>query len=784
VHNRPLSPLPIDAHVGDICARVASRRALVLSAAPGAGKTTRVPPALTDAGSVILLQPRRVAARAVARRIADERRWVLGREIGWQIRFERRFSRDTRLLVVTEGILTARLQQDPLLSEFATIILDEFHERSVHADLGLALARQAWLARDDLRIVVMSATLDVAPVARFLGDCPVVRVPGEPHPLAVEYAPGESVRDAVAGLLPRTTGQLLCFLAGVGEIERTRASLAPVAASFGLEVVPLHGSLSSDAQDDAIREVAERRVILATNIAETSLTVPGVSVVVDTGQVKVARYDAERGVDSLSLERVTQDSADQRAGRAARTGPGIARRLWDSRDRLRAHREPEIARVDLAGPLLDVLGWGGNPESFEWFEAPPPRRVEAARRVLERLGAVERTGTSLRVTALGRLLQRIPLHPRLARILLDGRAAPQVTAACALLAEPLSLGPNAVTTTCDLLPSIDRFDRQPYHTRQVAEELRRIAGAALEGDLAAAATEYELRHALFTAYADRLAKRRSGTSDRLMLATGHGATLTRESGVRDGDYLVALDVVAGEREGIAESRIRAASRVEPEWIAPTSTTREHRLDPEGGRVRAWRVVRFEEIVLSETPEATDPATAAALLRDAWLQREPDARTAHLLRRLRFARLDVDLPALVHGAAAHVESLDEIDLEAHLPFETKRALADRAPLLLAVPSGRSTALDYGEDGSVAASVKLQELFGLAESPAIGPDRVPVTFHLLAPNGRPVQTTRDLRSFWQRTYPEVRKELRGRYPRHPWPEDPWTAQPTHRAKPRPR
>ena len=756
----------------------------MLSAAPGAGKTTRIPPALVDRGPVILLQPRRVAARAVARRIADERGWTIGREVGWQIRFERRFSRDTRLLVVTEGILTARLQHDPLLSEFATIVLDEFHERSVHADLGLALARQAWLARDDLRIIVMSATLDVEPVARFLGGCPVVRVPGEPHPLAIEYTPGETLRDAVTGLVARTTGQLLCFLPGAGEIDRARADLASFASSSGLDVVPLHGSLAADAQDDAIRRVRERRIILATNIAETSLTVPGVSAVVDTGQVKVARYDAERGIDSLSLERATQDSADQRAGRAARLGPGIARRLWDSRDRLRAHREPEIARVDLAGPLLDLLGWGGDPQSFEWFEAPPPRRVEAALRVLERLGAIERTGASPRVTALGRLLQRIPLHPRLARILLDGRAAPQIAAACALLSEPISLEANAVSTTCDLLPLIDRFDRQPSHTRQVAEELRRIAAGALDGDVAAAASEKELRHALFMAYADRLAKRRSGSTDRLTLATGHGATLTRESGVRDGDYLVALDVIAGERDGIAESRIRAASRVEPEWITPTSIASEHRLDGESGRVRAWRVARFDEIVLSETPATLDPVTAAALLRDAWLQREPDARTAQLFRRLRFARLEVNVPALVDVAATHAESVNAIDLESRLPVETRRALAERAPASLVVPSGRSTGLEYAEDGSVSASVKLQELFGLAESPAIGPERVVVTFHLLAPNGRPVQTTRDLRSFWQRTYPEVRKELRGRYPKHPWPEDPWTAQPTHRAKPRPR
>ncbi len=394
----------------------------MLSASPGAGKTTRIPPALIDAGPVILLQPRRLAARAVARRIAVERGWSIGREVGWQIRFERRFSRETRLLVVTEGILTARLQQDPLLSEFATIILDEFHERSIHADLGLALARQTWRARDDLRLVVMSATLDIEPVAAFLGDAAVIQVPGASHPLTIEHADGESVADAASRMLGRTAGQVLCFLPGAREIERARTELSGLAASKGVELVALHGSLDGDAQDAAIAAVERRRIVLATNIAETSLTVPGVSAVVDTGLVKVARYDAERGIDSLTLERVTTDSADQRAGRAARQGPGIVRRLWDARARLRPHREPEIARVDLAGPVLDVLAWGASPLSFEWFEAPSDDRVQAALRLLERLGAIDKEA---HISTLGRQLQRIPLHPRLARILIDGRGAPE-----------------------------------------------------------------------------------------------------------------------------------------------------------------------------------------------------------------------------------------------------------------------------------------------------------------------------------------------------------------------
>ena len=729
----------------------------MLSASPGAGKTTRIPPALIDAGPVILLQPRRLAARAVARRIAVERGWSIGREVGWQIRFERRFSRETRLLVVTEGILTARLQQDPLLSEFATIILDEFHERSIHADLGLALARQTWRARDDLRLVVMSATLDIEPVAAFLGDAAVIQVPGASHPLTIEHADGESVADAASGMLGRTAGQVLCFLPGAREIERARTELSGLAASKGVELVALHGSLDGDAQDAAIAAVERRRIVLATNIAETSLTVPGVSAVVDTGLVKVARYDAERGIDSLTLERVTTDSADQRAGRAARQGSGIVRRLWDARARLRTHREPEIARVDLAGPVLDVLAWGASPLSFEWFEPPSDDRVQAALRLLERLGAIDKEA---HISTLGRQLQRIPLHPRLARILIDGRGATEVAMICA------QLGSGA--TGAGGAPG----------AAEVAQELRRIASGAIEGKVAAHISDEELRHAIFTGYADRLAKRRANARERFVLATGHGAVLARECDVGDAEYIVALDLVAAERDRISEARIRAASPVDAAWIQAASTEVEHRFDTTSGRVRASRVERYDAIVLNETPVPVDSAVAAQMLGDAWLALGHDEATTRLIRRLRFAGSNVDLAALAHAAAAAARTIDDIDIEAHLPFDVKRTLAERAPDSILVPSGRSTRLEYGDDGSVSASVKLQELFGLAASPIIGPARVPVTFHLLAPNGRPVQTTRDLRSFWERTYPEVRKELRGRYPKHPWPDDPWTAQPTHR------
>src|SRR5262249_14931843 len=332
----PLQALPIDGYVEPIVAAVRRARAVVVTAAPGAGKTTRVPPALLNDGPVVLLQPRRVAARAIAARIAAERGWTLGREVGWQVRFERRFTDDTNLLVVTEGVLTARLQSDPLLSDFRTIVLDEFHERSVHADLAIALARQAWRARaprpgggaDDLRIVVMSATLDAGAVAAFLDDCPIVEVPGRTYPLEVAYAPGASIAHAAADALSATDGQVLCFLPGAAEIRRAVADVRSRVAR-DVEVVPLHGSLDADEQDLALQPSAGRRIVVATNIAETSLTVPGVTAVVDSGLQKIARYDADRGIDSLETERITADAADQRAGRAGRLAPGIVRRLWD-----------------------------------------------------------------------------------------------------------------------------------------------------------------------------------------------------------------------------------------------------------------------------------------------------------------------------------------------------------------------------------------------------------------------------------------------------------------------
>jgi ATP-dependent helicase HrpB len=744
--------LPVDGYLDEVRACLARDRAVVVCAAPGAGKTTRIPPALVERGPVILLQPRRVAARAVTRRIADEQGWVVGHEVGWQIRFERRSSEDTKLLVVTEGILTARLQNDPLLSDFSTIVFDEFHERSIHSDLGLALARQAWLARDELNIVVMSATLDGERVAAFLGDCPILSVPGLLHPNTIEYAADQGVAAAIADVLPRSEGQILCFLPGAPEIQRAEVDLRSAGVTAGLDIVRLHGSIDNDAQDRALLPVTGRRVILATNIAETSLTVPGVSTVVDTGLHKVARYDSARGIDSLSLERVSKDSADQRAGRAARLGPGLVRRLWDARQRLKPHREPDIARLDLAGPVLYLLAWGAHPARFEWFDPPPDAGIAAALRLLERLGAVD---ADHRITTLGRSMLRLPLHPRLARILIDGGGAADVVAFCARLSGDVTMTTN----------------------------LQRVVSYVMEHSTRPHISDAELRHAIFMGYADRLARRRTDQRDRVTLASGHGAVIGRECEPFDTEYLVALDVVAADRAGVAEARIRSASPVDAEWVVPTSISVEHTFDAESGRVRAAKVHRFDALTLNATPVAVDPSIAAELLADAWLARGPDDAATRLIQRLRFLGREIALPPLVRDAAFGVASLAEIDIGGHLPYDLTRQLEGEAPESLLLPSGRRARLEYASDGTVSAAVKLQELFGLADSPRLGPHRVPVIFHLLAPNGRPVQTTRDLRSFWTNTYAEVRKELRGRYPKHPWPEDPWTATPTHRTS-RPR
>jgi HrpA-like RNA helicase len=627
------TPLPIDAHVDAIVAHVRVQRTAVIVAPPGSGKTTRIPPALTALGKTILLQPRRVAARALTRRIAYERGWKIGDEIGWQIRFERRFSPRTQLLVATEGILTARLQSDPMLSEFRVVVLDEFHERSIHADLALALVRQAAIARGDLAIVVMSATLDAGPLAQFLG-AQVFDVAARTFPIEIEYAPNASLRDVIP---PK--GDALVFLAGAREINRATAELRD------FETLPLHGSLDVDAQERAIAPSPRRKIILATNIAETSLTVEGVNTVIDTGLQKVLRFDPETAIDHLVLERISRDSADQRAGRAGRTAPGRAVRLWDERDILRPHREPEVRRVDLASAVLDIIGWGGDPKTFEWFERPPEDRLDAAIALLAQLGNLDE-------------LRKFPLHPRLARVLIDARGADEAVEICAHL---MSEDPRDLST-------IVRNNLGKSHRRQVDDAT--------------------LRRALLAGYPDRVGMRRGSG---ILLSSGTGATLAREIDDGRSEFLVVLEITG--------DLIRMARPIEREWLTPDRREEV----PDGDRIVERRFY------------------GALLLHEQTIARIPTGKPKQ-------------------------ESLPTITL----------------------PSGRKAKIEVRDDGSLVASVRLQELFGVAETPHA--QGKPVTLELLAPNGRPVQTTRDLRSFWENTYPSIRKQLSRRYPKHAWPVDP--------------
>ena len=749
--NSVRTPLPIDAHVDAIVEHVRRHRTAIVVAPPGSGKTTRVPPALSILGSTIVLQPRRVAARSLARRIAFERKWTLGEEVGWQIRFEKRFSTKTRLLVATEGILTARLQEDPLLSAFRVIVLDEFHERSIHGDLALALGREAFRSRDDLALVVMSATIDPAPISRYLDEARLFHVDARTHPVTIEYRAGATVSDAVREITRTNDGHVLAFLPGAREIGLAAGELATLDAN----VIPLHGSLEVEEQERALAPSSTRKVILATNVAETSLTVEGVTAVIDSGLHKTLRYDDETGVDHLVTEMISTDSADQRAGRAGRVAPGRAWRLWDARAILRPAREPEIRRIDLAATALEIIAWGGDPRTFPWFEPPDGERLERAMQLLTRLGAVE----AGRLTPLGERMQRFPLHPRLACLVATSggdRTAVRIAVALSEDVRTRRARVDPPTTTSDAFALADGVEQHPV-TREIDRLVQAMFGRR------APATDEELRRALFSAYPDRVAMRREHRDTRFLLASGSGATLARESGVRDAEFIVALQITGS---GAGEPLIRIASAIERDWLEPTHRQITHAL--RGDRVRATAQAFYDAIPLFSTEVEPDAVESQRLQAEAMRARiDPQ-----LIRRAAFAGVEIDWSTLPPVLDADPASL--------LSFDVRKRLDAGAPRTIDLPSGRTARLEYRDDGSVFAAVKLQELFGMAESPRVGPQKVPVTFELLAPNGRPVQTTRDLRNFWNTTYSDVRKELRGRYPKHPWPEDPWTAVATHRTK----
>jgi ATP-dependent helicase HrpB len=816
-------PLPIDGHLPQILQRLRESRALVLVAEPGAGKTTRVPPAILKSNlltsehpNLVMLQPRRVAARAAAVRIADENRWTIGNEVGWHVRFDRHIGPRTRLRVLTEGILTRQLVDDPFLEGIGAVVLDEFHERSIHTDMTIALLREVrQTVRPDLMLIVMSATLEAEPVARFLGDCPIITVPGRTFPIDIRYASAPSAAplpQRVASALENQNvpfsekGDILVFLPGVQEINRTAREVSAWSDRHDARIFPLHGSLPFEEQQRALNPSDQRKVILATNIAETSLTIEGVRTVIDGGYARVAGYDPQRGLDRLDLARISKASAKQRAGRAGRTAPGICIRLYTEKEfhALADFELPEIRRVDLAGMVLALHAWGKpDVRAFGWYEAPGEATIAAAERLLDMLDAVKEG----QITPLGRRILSLPVHPRLARLLIaaaEERLLAHGAAMAALLSErdlaPFERAPKTQATS-DLLVRMHLIESSPQAAR-VRDELVRI-GRAIKPTSKATRhdpDEAMLRLALL-AYPDRVCRRRESDPSAAVMVGGGGARLAPDSVVRQHEFFVALDARQDDRSNAREALVRIASAIEPPWLEELfpdqiRLARELVYDPQRQRVVGHGTVKYRDLVLREDKDApvnheeAGRILAEALRSSAAPMIECNEDAAALLARvdlLRRAMPEHNWPTFDPGeilaemcrGKRSVEEVERVPLVpilmAQLTYPLDRLLDEQAPTTIEVPSGSRIKVQYPTGQPPVLAVRLQELFGWTATPRIAAGRVPVVLHLLGPNFRPVQITNDLRSFWATTYFQVRKDLRVRYPKHSWPEDPLTAIP---------
>ncbi len=840
----PLPSLPIDAVLPQIRAALAASTRLVVEAPPGAGKTTRVPPALLDEAwlekrRIVMLEPRRLAAKSAARHMAALLGEEAGRRIGYRTALEGRESAATRILVVTEGILTRMIQSDPALEGVGCVIFDEAHERSLHADLGLALCLESQEAlRPDLRLIVMSATLDGGRMAAFLGGCPRVEARGRSFPVAVRYRPPsrpgtpceELAAQAVQEALREESGSILVFLPGAGEIRRTAERLLP-ALPPGTALRPLYGDLSPEEQDAAVAPARHggRKVVLATNIAESSLTIEGVRVVVDSGLARTLRFEPAWGMSRLVTERISRASADQRCGRAGRLEQGLCLRLWPEREQaaLRPEATPEILEADLASLCLEVAVWGLRvdevPASLRWLDAPPGIAWEQARQLLRALGALDRED---RATKRGRMMANLPLHPRLAHMVLEGKEqgrGPQACALAALFAErdPLRGGAGADLSSrlAFILDRPGSGAERGGNVGRIREQMRRIAlRAGIDLKAGASSGTLDPGPLLALAWPERVALRR-GPGGYLM-RNGRGAVLHPDDPLGAHACLAIAEAQGGER--LADARIRLAaplSRQDLENLFAEEIILEERIAWDEARqaVSARRLRRLDALVLEETPlPDPDPEQVRAVLLEALsglgAQVLPWTEEQQRLRgRIAFARgleergltpalgwpdcsdaaLSATLPDWLGPFLGDADRLGRVTpamlgaaLAALLPWPLPAKLDELAPEALDVPSGRRIPLEYGAAGQVAQApvlaVKLQELFGLTATPSVAGGRVPVTLHLLSPAGRPVQVTSDLAGFWQNGYPAVRAELRGRYPKHPWPEDPLTAPPTRRTK----
>jgi ATP-dependent helicase HrpB len=834
------SGLPIDEALPALAAALAAQRSAALVAPPGAGKSTVVPLALLEepwarGKRIVMLEPRRLATRAVAERMARTLGEAVGDTVGLRMRLETRVSRRTRVEVVTEGVFTRMLESDPALDGIAAVLFDEFHERNLHADLGLALALDAREhVAHELRLVAMSATLDGARVATLLGGAPVIESRGRMFPVEVRYLgkglpalPGgaDPIDAPVARAIQRaleSPGDALVFLPGAGEIRRVEARLREHGLAPDVDVLPLYGELAPADQDAALApaRAGRRKVVLATNIAETSLTIDGVRIVVDAGLERRSVFDPTSGMSRLETQRISRASAEQRAGRAGRTAPGVCYRLWgESADRsLAAYAAPEIVAADLAPLALDLAVWGSSAAELEWLDAPPAATLEGARDLLTRLGALDATG---RVTAHGRAMQELAAHPRLAHMLLAARergAAAEAAELAALLSERdlLRGGGPGRDRDSDVRSRLDLKRRGGGHgaERGVLGRIRRAerAYARQLGTETKTRSGVEPGALLALAYPDRIGKRRPGSEGRYQLANGRGASFANPESVAREDFIVAVELDDREREArVLLAAPLSRADLDEYFAADTVTRDELAWDARSEAVVARRTTRLGELVLDEQPLSDVPreAAAAALLeglRSLGLEALPwddDTRTfaarCEFVRALKRGDLG-DWPAFTTEALArdlqwlepylagitrrsHFDRIPLGDaLRARLTRAQLRQLDELAPTHLTLPTGTRTPVDYSDDSAPCASMRMQEVFGLAATPRIGGGRVPVTFKLLSPAHRPLQVTRDLASFWKNAYVDVRKDMRGRYPRHYWPENPLEAEPTRRTKPR--